>query len=160
MKLSMLQKAILNCIKVSLAKSHDNFVRLDLPFAYPLKEVLEKVQEDERNLVVGLLTPYKVSHLSGTRLQLESKASELTKLRNTRRESNDPVVLLGAAIGPEESGLRDLAQIVFETDVIKEWEKSFHGALNALSNSHDLQLRIKIGSWFFDNLKRENFQPH
>ena len=110
-----LQTASFQAIKKSLEKSPDKFIRIALSADYPLESALNSLFEENKDILVGLLSPYDNSNIfSRPNFPIERDAAILTELRNSRTSDSKPVVLLGLAIGSEESGLRDLASILNE----------------------------------------------
>src|SRR5260370_1806719 len=131
-----LGEAIAAELSSGLKDSADRWVRAELAADWPVAEALKSVFAELGTLRVGILQPFtasqfrssthqvsETSQVRSSRLQVSDDASQLTKWRNASlaERAASPTVILGEARGPEESGLRAVARLVVEKDVIGRW---------------------------------------
>lgn len=123
--MKFLELALTACIKDSLDRSSDRFIRIDSRARLPLTESLRLVSESVHNLVIGLLDREYESLFDSGNLTISADASYLTKLRNqTYSNRNKSVVLIGSANGPYQSGLRQLHTVIDTDAVCTAFERS------------------------------------
>lgn len=155
-----LQTAAFQAIKKSLEKSPDKFIRIALSADYPLENALNSLFEGNNDILIGLLSPYDNSDIfSRPNFPIERDAAILTELRNSRTSDSKPVVLLGLAIGSEESGLRDLASVLNEDSVAKEWKSVVRDAFRNLDQNHDSKIRTELADLVISKISKGEANP-
>ena len=152
--------AVFEAIKKSLDASPDKFIRIALSSDYPLQEALNELYRVNDRLLVGLLSPYKNTELFGSsKFPVETNAAILTELRNSRTSGSKPIVLVGLAIGVEESGLRDLASVLTEESVAKEWKNVVKRLLSQLGQNHDSKIRFELADQVISKISKGEANP-
>ena len=159
MKNTSLINAISQVIESNLQKSPDHLIRVDIKKSFPLSLALKDLIPRFPNLIIGILKTINPDTYSECDLIVEKNASVLTRYRNDFGPSGRTVILVGPAVGPEESGLRDLAVVISDRDICDRWQEIYRRDLSAISTSHETQIRLKISDWFFDKMRKGELNP-
>ena len=155
-----LQTAVFRAIKKSLERSPDEFIRVALSSDYPLENSFNSLFESDKDILIGVLSPYQNSNFfKKPNFPIERDAAVLTDLRNSRTTDSKPVVLLGLAIGSEESGLRDLASVLTEDSVAKEWKSVVRDELKNLDQNHDSKIRTELADLVISKISKGEANP-
>lgn len=159
MKNKSLVHAISQVMQASLEKSPDYLIRVDIKKSFPLNLALADLLPSYPNLIVGILKTIDAKTYEDSNLQVEKSASVLTRYRNDATDNDRKVILIGPAVGPEESGLRDLAIVVGDRDICDTWQEIYRAQLSSIASSHENQIRLKISDWFFDKMRKGELNP-
>ena len=155
-----LQAALLRALRNSLDKSPDRFVRVALSPDYPLEDTLNQLFLADKHILIGLLSPYKNSKLfKQPKFPIEHDAAVLTELRNSRNVDSKPIILVGLAIGAEESGLRDLAIVLTEDGVAREWKTVTREMLRSRDQNHDSKVRGELADQVISKISKGEANP-
>src|SRR5437879_7751094 len=121
-----LDEAIAAELLAGLKESADRWVRAELAADWSVAEALKSVLVELGTLRVGVLQPFSTSQFRSSKYKVSDDPSELTRWRNASlaERAASPTVILGEARGPEESGLRAVARLVIERDVLSRWRLS------------------------------------
>lgn len=155
-----LQAALLRALRNSLDKSPDRYVRVALSPDYPLEDTLNQLFLADKHILIGLLSPYKNSKLfKQPKFPIEHDAAVLTELRNSRNVDSKPIILVGLAIGAEESGLRDLAIVLTEDGVAREWKTVTREMLRSRDQNHDSKVRGELADQVISKISKGEANP-
>ncbi len=155
-----LETAVFEAIRKGLDRSPDKFIRIALSSDYPLENALNELFLLNDRVLVGLLSPYKNADLfKDSHFPIETNAAVLTELRNSRTLNSKPIVLLGLAIGAEESGLRDLSIVVTEDGVAREWKNVTRSLLSQLGQNQDSKIRIELADQVISKISKGEANP-
>jgi hypothetical protein len=155
-----LELGLIKTLEKGINRSSDKFIRIELSSAYPLEIALVEIQNRIPNLLIGLLEPFKPSFFSNSKLNLESDPSKLTMVRNDRSENANPVILIGVAFGPQESGLRDLGTVITEHDVIQEWKASINSKFLDFEQNKEVEIRKTLSSLILNKIENGEANPN
>ena len=159
MKKPSIETAVVNACLKGLMRSTDRYIRVELSTGYPLSNAFKEVSSQLDNLVLGLLSPHSVKGFSQHDLNIETNAAKLTKYRNERSDDAPSVILLGSAYGAEEAGLRDLAVIINEKEIAKEWEMVIGDILSSGEQNRDKLVRKEIANEILMRIKNGDVNP-
>lgn len=159
MKKDSIVRAITQVMQTSLEKSPDHLIRIDIKKSFPLNLALKDLLPSSPNLVVGILKTIDTKSYEDCNLKVEISAAVLTRYRNDIGDKDRTVILVGPAVGPEESGLRDLAVVISDRDICDAWQEIYRGELGLIALSHETQIRLKISDWFFDKMRKGELNP-
>ena len=159
MKNKSLVNAISQVMQASLEKSPDHLIRVDIKKSFPLNLALTDLLPSYPSLIVGILKTIDAKSYEDSNLQVEKSASVLTRYRNDVADKDRKVILIGPAVGPEESGLRDLAIVIGDRDICDTWQEIYRAQLGSIASSHETQIRLKISDWFFDKMRKGELNP-
>jgi hypothetical protein len=155
-----LQLASFLAVQKGLERSPDKFIRIALSADYPLEDALNRLFEANKDILIGLLSPYSNSNIfSSPNFPIERDSAILTELRNSRTIDSKPVVLIGLAIGSEESGLRDLASVLNEDSVAKEWKGVVRDSFKNLDQNHDSKVRTELADLVISKISKGEANP-
>lgn len=125
-----LQDAIASVIfdSVHSETNSEAFIRINLPEKWPVLAAIASISAGSESAVIGPLSLGWMSQVSEMSPQTNwvtiSDASELTRLRNEPRGADsNPILLLGDASGPEQSGLRDLKTVITSREIYARWKE-------------------------------------
>jgi hypothetical protein len=159
MKKNSLENALTSAFLKGLVRSPDRYIRVELSSGYPLNESFVEVSHQREDLIIGLLSPHVISNFNQEALRIETNAAKLTKFRNERSTDAPSVILLGSAYGAEESGLRDLAIVISEKEVAKEWELVIQEILSTGEQNRDKLIRKELSIEILSRITSGDVNP-
>lgn len=106
-----------------LDRSSDHWVRLDLPYDWPHRDILERMSADREGLRVGLLRSFSGTDLASSSWTTTDRPADITRWRNESLEERrtSTTILFGDARGEEEAGLRQFGATGGRGDVFSYW---------------------------------------
>jgi hypothetical protein len=121
--------ALGSTIKTALERSDDKLLRVEDIFGADVDELMELVDADKA-MRFGFITPY-TTQACRRRTSVSRDPRQITKWRNEsiRMRRNSPIIIIGAATGREESGLRKVPFIVRPPEVLRVYRSSIFSYL-------------------------------
>ena len=154
-----LAKAIAREIEHAFSATADKYVRVNLRPAWPVVEALNLVSTDFP-LILGPLDSDWLGVVDGSRFQVESEASALTRFRNDAFATRQTQVLvLGDATGIGQQGLKDIVTIS-KSDVLNRWRSDVETHITSTESKYagrNAEIAVAISRALFRLAASEQF---
>ena len=151
--------AFTQSIKNRINESEDRFIRIDLSSNYPIADIVVATGWNAADFVIGFLSPFVSSELENLGYDITFSAAKLTQLRNTAPKDRATVVIFGKAFGNEESGLRDLSDVVTERELIAEWLDGLLQSMSSFAGIADLRRRYEFLDAISQQIRSNQLNP-
>jgi hypothetical protein len=129
MKVPTYTEALASTIKSAFEKSDDKLVRVDDIYGANVDELFQLV-DPNRVIRFGFISPY-LEHQCSRRSLISRDPRQITKWRNEsiKRRRESPIVIVGAASGRDESGLKKVPLIIRPPEILRAYQTLVLGYL-------------------------------